>query len=177
MLLPPGMHQQALKKGDIVLSARQTESLLRTGKAIGTGHAYAYGTLSNAHYNDVTAKQTQSNPWKNKKDSGGDTYNVDTYNNYESGSDSKKGGGGGGSDSDDSSSDDAKEDVKDALYLNQINVLSAKKDIIKRIHLINQNKFSNALIEQLVLVSINIPMTLNIVLVVSPLKKMMLKFA
>ena len=70
-----------------------------------------------------------------------------------------------------------KEDAKDALYLNQINVLSAKKDIIKRIHLINQNKFSNALIEQLVLVSINIPMTLNIVLVVSPLKKMMLKFA
>ena len=45
MLLPGGMHTEALKKGDIVLSARQTKALLTSGQALGRGHAYADGTL------------------------------------------------------------------------------------------------------------------------------------
>ena len=60
MLLPPGMHQEALKKGDIVLNAAQTESLLRTGKAIGKGKAYADGTISKAYASGVNA----SGVWK-----------------------------------------------------------------------------------------------------------------
>lgn len=39
------MHIEALKKGDIVLSVSQTESLMKYGKAAGTGKAYANGTL------------------------------------------------------------------------------------------------------------------------------------
>lgn len=54
-LLPKGIHIQAFKKGDIILSANQTESLLRFGKANGIGKAYAGGTfgttLSNAYAN------------------------------------------------------------------------------------------------------------------------------
>lgn len=43
-LVPGGMHVQSLKKGDIVLSAKQTADLLATGKAIGHGTAYAAGS-------------------------------------------------------------------------------------------------------------------------------------
>lgn len=43
-LIPGGMHTQALKKGDIVLNASQTADLLKTGKAIGHGKAYAGGS-------------------------------------------------------------------------------------------------------------------------------------
>lgn len=43
------MHEQALKKGDIVLSAGQTHALLTTGAAPGTGRALANGTLLNAY--------------------------------------------------------------------------------------------------------------------------------
>lgn len=54
-LLPKGIHIQAFKKGDIILSANQTESLLKFGKANGIGKAYAGGTfgttLSNAYAN------------------------------------------------------------------------------------------------------------------------------
>lgn len=54
-LLPPGMHMQDFKKGDIILSASQTSSLMKFGKAAGTGKAYAEGTigtaLSNAYAN------------------------------------------------------------------------------------------------------------------------------
>lgn len=38
------MHREHLKKGDIVLSAKQTEDLLQWGKTIGHGKAYANGT-------------------------------------------------------------------------------------------------------------------------------------
>lgn len=38
---------QALKKGDIILSASQTKSLLQTGQASGKGKAYADGTVGN----------------------------------------------------------------------------------------------------------------------------------
>lgn len=46
-LLPPGMHMQAFKKGDIILNATQTADLLRSGKASGHGKAYADGTVGN----------------------------------------------------------------------------------------------------------------------------------
>lgn len=48
-LLPRGMHQEALKKGDIILSAAQTKALINTGSAPGHGHAYAYGSLGHAY--------------------------------------------------------------------------------------------------------------------------------
>lgn len=43
-LIPGGMHVQSLKKGDIVLNARQTSDLINSGKAIGHGKAYAAGS-------------------------------------------------------------------------------------------------------------------------------------
>lgn len=45
MLIPGGMHQEALKKGDIILSAAQTKALIETGRADGHGRALALGTL------------------------------------------------------------------------------------------------------------------------------------
>lgn len=54
LMLPPGMHTQSLKKGDIVLNAQQTADLLAHGKANGTARAYAHGSLSDiapAHAN------------------------------------------------------------------------------------------------------------------------------
>lgn len=44
--IPGGMHIQNFKKGDIILSADQMKSLFNTGKASGTGKAYANGTAS-----------------------------------------------------------------------------------------------------------------------------------
>lgn len=78
MLLPPGMHQEAFKKGDIILNAEQTSSLLRTGRAMGKGKAYANGTLSNAYASGVSASGT----WR-----------LGGYG----GTSSSGGGGGGGS--------------------------------------------------------------------------------
>ena len=54
LMLPPGMHTQSLKKGDIVLNAQQTADLLAHGKANGTARSYAHGSLSDiapAHAN------------------------------------------------------------------------------------------------------------------------------
>lgn len=46
-LLPPGMHFEHLKKGDIILNHKQTADLIKHGRASGTGHVrgYANGTL------------------------------------------------------------------------------------------------------------------------------------
>lgn len=44
-LLPGGMHLENLKKGDIVLNAKQTDDLLRSGKTNGHARAYASGSL------------------------------------------------------------------------------------------------------------------------------------
>ena len=46
-LVPGGMHLENVKKGDIILSAKQTQDLLKSGKASGRGKAYADGTLGN----------------------------------------------------------------------------------------------------------------------------------
>lgn len=46
LMLPPGMHTQALKKGDIVLNAQQTADLKKHGKATGTARAFAHGSLT-----------------------------------------------------------------------------------------------------------------------------------
>ena len=46
-LVPGGMHLENVKKGDIILSAKQTQDLLKSGKASGRGKAYANGTVGN----------------------------------------------------------------------------------------------------------------------------------
>ena len=43
------MHIESLKKGDIILNARQTKSLLQYGKAPGHARAYAQGSLLSAY--------------------------------------------------------------------------------------------------------------------------------
>lgn len=49
-LIPGGMHMENLKKGDIVLNARQTDDLLRSGKTNGHARAYASGSLLSPAY-------------------------------------------------------------------------------------------------------------------------------
>lgn len=44
-LVPGGMHVENLKKGDVILNAKQTSDLLKSGKASGRGKAYADGTV------------------------------------------------------------------------------------------------------------------------------------
>lgn len=60
-LIPGGMHVQALKKGDIVLSASQTKSLLSLGRAAGTGKAYANGTIVGAR--SIASAYSQGSSW------------------------------------------------------------------------------------------------------------------
>lgn len=60
-LIPGGMHVQALKKGDIILSASQTKSLLSFGKAAGTGKAYASGTIVGAR--GIASAYSSGTPW------------------------------------------------------------------------------------------------------------------
>ena len=66
MLIPGGMHTHALKKGDIILNANQTKSLMKWGKATGKGRAYADGTLNpglaNA-YADGTDDKSETFDW------------------------------------------------------------------------------------------------------------------
>ncbi len=50
-LLPGKMHIHSLKKGDIVLNAKQTRDLLKSGKTNSHARAYANGTLMNAYAN------------------------------------------------------------------------------------------------------------------------------
>lgn len=69
MLIPGGMHRQALKKGDIVINAQQTKDLLEHGKANGYANAYASGTLgaytlSNARASTNVYLPTASNNYK-----------------------------------------------------------------------------------------------------------------
>lgn len=46
-LVPGGMHLENVKKGDIILNAKQTSDLLKSGKTSGHGKAYADGTVGN----------------------------------------------------------------------------------------------------------------------------------
>lgn len=48
-LLPGKMHIQSLKKGDIILNARQTRDLINSGKTNSYARAYAGGTLLNSY--------------------------------------------------------------------------------------------------------------------------------
>ena len=50
MAIPGGMHMQALKKGDIILSVAQMKALYATGKASGHARAYASGTVLSSAY-------------------------------------------------------------------------------------------------------------------------------
>lgn len=114
MMLPGGMHMEALKKGDIVLSAAQTEALLRTGKASGHAHAYALGTLIASAYGN-------SSLWKG--DSGSWNYNKSwsNTNKYASSSSSSSGSGskssGGGNNNSDNKSEDEEPEIFDWIEL------------------------------------------------------------
>lgn len=50
MAIPGGIHMQALKKGDIILSVAQMKALYATGKASGHARAYASGTVLSSAY-------------------------------------------------------------------------------------------------------------------------------
>ena len=92
MAIPGGIHMQALKKGDIILSVAQMKALYATGKASGHARSYANGTILSSAYgnampslggsygksysNSSTSKSSTSkntNTSKNKDSSNSDT--------------------------------------------------------------------------------------------------------
>lgn len=70
MLIPGGMHQEALKKGDIILSAAQTKALIETGRAYGHGRAFALGTLLGNAYDSGTGARRRTNSSSSSSSSG-----------------------------------------------------------------------------------------------------------
>ena len=64
-LLPGKMHIQALKKGDIILNAKQTADLLDHGKTNSHARAYADGTLGHAYANGWRLPTAVSNNTSN----------------------------------------------------------------------------------------------------------------
>lgn len=70
MLIPGGMHQEALKKGDIILSAAQTKALIETGRADGHGRAFALGTLLSNAYDSGTGGRRRKNSSSSSGSSG-----------------------------------------------------------------------------------------------------------
>ena len=94
MLLPPGMHLQDFKKGDIILSASQTEALMKYGKASGKGNAYANGTippsvLTNAYAGGMNGGGSFKGGASSYNPSGGGSYSSNNnYNNSNSNSNS-----------------------------------------------------------------------------------------
>ena len=98
MLLPGGMHTEALKKGDIILSASQTKSLLTSGKALGHGHAYALGTvIANAYAGGDRGTWNWNKDW---------TSSASSSSNSGGGSKGSGGSSGSGNNSNDNNSDD-----------------------------------------------------------------------
>ena len=72
-LIPGGVHQEALKKGDIILSAAQTKALLRTGAAAGYGRAYADGSILGAYGSGVSGSGASRRPIGGYSNSGSKT--------------------------------------------------------------------------------------------------------
>ena len=68
MLIPGGMHTEKLRKGDIILSAAQTKSLLKIGRANGHGRAYAEGTLGPAYARGSSKSKDKKKDKKEKED-------------------------------------------------------------------------------------------------------------
>lgn len=93
MLLPPGMHLQDFKKGDIILSASQTEALMKYGRASGKGNAYANGTippsvLTHAYSGGMTGSGTFKGGASSYNPSGGGSSSGYSNNNNNSNSNS-----------------------------------------------------------------------------------------
>lgn len=72
-LIPGGVHQEALKKGDIILSAAQTKALLKTGAAAGHGRSYAYGTALGAYASGLSGSGASRRPIGGYSNSGSKT--------------------------------------------------------------------------------------------------------
>lgn len=121
-LIPGKMHIQDLKKGDIILNAKQTKDLLTHGTTNSNARSYAYGTLGVSPYvsgswtfgggdSKYTGKYSSSSSSKSSSSSsGGTTYNYNTYNNYSSGSSSSNGSSSSSSSSSSSGSSDSGDD-------------------------------------------------------------------
>lgn len=73
-LLPGGPHIESLKKGDIVFSASQTEDLLKRGRAIGHGKAYAEG--SGVPLSSIPLAPAHADKGKTRQNATTSTWNV-----------------------------------------------------------------------------------------------------
>lgn len=96
MLIPGGMHMEALKKGDIILNAAQTRALMTMGKASGVGHSYAMGSILSNAYDRGSGLRARSS-YSSSGSSGGSSSGGGRSSGGGSGGHSSGGGGGGGS--------------------------------------------------------------------------------
>lgn len=109
MLLPGGMHQEALRKGDIILSAAQTKALIQTGKASGHGHAYANGSILSSAYTLGSTAQRRTN--------GGSTTSLGGKSSPGSSGSKSKSSGGNNNGNKESNSEDDEPEIFDWIEL------------------------------------------------------------
>ena len=96
MLIPGGMHMEALKKGDIILNAAQTRALMTIGKASGVGHSYAMGSILGNAYDRGSGLRARSS-YSSSGSSGGGSSGGGRSSGGGGGGRSSGGGGGSGS--------------------------------------------------------------------------------
>lgn len=138
-LLPRGMHQEALKKGDIVLSAAQTKALINTGAAPGHGHAYAYGSLGHAYAESYFGTGLQRRQNNNKTNN--TSNNSSGNNNYRNTSNTNNSNRTKTSTKDKSSSDE-KKDFKEVFDWIEVRIDRIERRI-KNLGVIAQSTFKN----------------------------------
>lgn len=108
-LIPGQMHMQNLKKGDIVLNAKQTKDLLNHGKTNDHARALASGTLSVGSYSSGSWKKI---PTTRRSSSSSSSRSSSGSSSRSSGSSSR---GSGSSSSSSSNSSSTKKDEKEKI--------------------------------------------------------------
>ena len=137
-LLPRGMHQEMLKKGDIVLSAAQTKALINTGAAPGHGRAYAYGTIGHAYAESYFGTGLQRRQNNNK--SNNSSNNSSRNNNYRNTSNSNNSNKSNKSSGDKPKSSETKDDFKEIFDWIEVRIDRIERQI-KNLGIVAQSTF------------------------------------
>ena len=129
-LIPGKMHVANLKKGDIILNAKQTKDLLLNGATNSYGRSYAYGSLYNGMHSYSGLSGSGYNPWASSSGSSSiPSYSVSSpsytgINNTSSSSNTKK-------NNKDDDSDDTSKKVKDLFDFIEIRISRLQRKIDK----------------------------------------------
>ncbi len=133
--IPGGMHFENLKKGDIILSAEQMKSLFNTGKASGTGKAYANGTtnIRELASNNLKAYANGSGTWIygniGSGNTGGYGYTPPNGNTSSNNNSNSNNNNNSSTSSDLDSANDSAEDFKETLDAIEILINRIERDI------------------------------------------------